>query len=109
MAVAKLKEQHKSTFVAFGGGGSRLLGQRDDLDKLALMAVESGDKSLLSLFEAPLPSADELRKSITDSELRKGLPEQNKPADADTDKDLLDKGVSPDPNAKNKRERNAGK
>lgn len=71
MALAKIKQEHKDTFIAFGGGGALTLGQRTDIDRLAVIALESGDKSLLELFEQPMPSLQELKKQQTDADLKK--------------------------------------
>lgn len=103
---AKLKAEHKTTFVAFNGGGSTLLGDRDDLDKLAIMAIQSGDKSLLNLFEQPLPSLDELKKSDVDDQLKKGpqfdQEHQKQIPVKDQEHELLNNNQSPDANAENK-------
>lgn len=70
MAQAKIKEEFKSTFIAFNGGGKKLLGERDDIDVLAIMAHESRNPTLLNLFEVLPPLAD-LKKARLDSELKK--------------------------------------
>jgi hypothetical protein len=69
MPQAKIKEEFKTTFIAFGGRGYLELGQRDDIDQLAIMAIESQDNSLLQFFEQPMPSVDQLKKAKTDAEL----------------------------------------
>lgn len=68
MALSKLKEEYLKAFVAFGGKGHILLGDRDDIDELALMARRSRDKQLMAMFES-LPSEAELQKHITDLKL----------------------------------------
>jgi hypothetical protein len=67
---AKLKAEHKDKMVAFGGGGRKTLGERDDLDKLAIIGLESGDRTILDLFEEPIPSLEELKKDQTDAQLK---------------------------------------
>jgi hypothetical protein len=47
---AKLKAEHKDKMVVFGGGGRKTLGERDDLDKLAIIGLESGDRTILDLI-----------------------------------------------------------
>jgi hypothetical protein len=79
--LAKLKADKKNEFVGFGNGGSRKLGERDDLDELAIIALESGNKSLIDLFE-PLPPLAELKKAQTDSKL-KAVPGAGNQAGAD--------------------------
>lgn len=77
MATAKIKKEFLETFIAFGGGGSKLLGERDDIDQLAIIAHESGHKGLLNLFEV-LPSLEELKKAKVDAQLKSG-PKEEKP------------------------------
>jgi hypothetical protein len=67
---AKLKAEHKDKMVVFGGGGRKTLGERDDLDKLAIIGLESGDRTILDLFEEPIPSLEELKKDQTDAQLK---------------------------------------
>lgn len=67
MALSKIKDQYASTVVAFGNSGLPL-GQRDDIDDLAIMAHRSQDPTLLELFET-LPSLDELLKKKADDSL----------------------------------------
>jgi hypothetical protein len=68
MAKAKIKKEYLQTTVAFGKSGLPL-GNRDDIDDLAIIALESKDKTLLSLFET-LPTLAELKKSKVDTELK---------------------------------------
>jgi len=68
MALAKIKKEHETTVVAFGNSGLPL-GQRDDIDQLAIIAQESKNPSLLALFEK-LPTLAELKKTKTDAELK---------------------------------------
>lgn len=67
MALSKIKEQYGSTVVAFGNSGLPL-GQREDIDELAIIAHQSQDPSVLVLFET-LPPLDELLKQKTDHQL----------------------------------------
>lgn len=61
MGVAKLKKGNEERVVGFNN--SLLpLGKRDDLDKLAEMAVRSKDQSLIDLFET-VPTLKELDKA----------------------------------------------
>lgn len=71
MALAKIKSQYASTVVAFGNSGLPL-GERDDIDQLALMAQESKNPNLIKYFEV-LPSAAELKKQDTDNALKKSV------------------------------------
>jgi hypothetical protein len=74
MPQAKIKEEFKTTFIAFGGRGYLELGQRDDTDDLAIMALESGSQQLLQVFEQPMPTVEELKKAKTDKELKAFVP-----------------------------------
>lgn len=67
MALARIKKNHHQTTVAFGKSGLPL-GHRDDIDQLAIIALESKDQRLMSLFEY-LPSLEELKKQKVDKEL----------------------------------------
>ena len=61
--MLKIKSSHKDTVIAFNNSGIPL-GKRSqaDLLDLAIMAQESGHKSLLDAFEDTLPTIEELRK-----------------------------------------------
>jgi hypothetical protein len=59
MAV-KIKKEYASTVIAFGNSGLPL-GQRDDLNELAIIAHQSQDPSLLELFDT-LPSLEDLQR-----------------------------------------------
>ncbi|MGE9312889.1 hypothetical protein ACLOAU_14675 [Niabella sp. CJ426] len=65
--MVKYKEEFKDQRVAFGKSAAPLH-LRDDLHELAILALESGDKSLLHLFEE-LPTLEELKKAKTDRDL----------------------------------------
>lgn len=61
MAAPKLKKGNEKTVVGFNN--SLLpLGERNDIDMLAEIAVRSGNKALLDLFEA-VPTIKELDKA----------------------------------------------
>lgn len=69
MPLATVKEEFRNKKISFGKSGLPL-GERDDVDELAIAALESNDKSLLKLFEQ-LPPLAELKKKRVDDELRK--------------------------------------
>ena len=56
--MLKIKEQYKDKVVGFNNSTTPL-GYRDDLDKLAEIAIQSNDPSLLELFEE-IPSLETL-------------------------------------------------
>ena len=56
--MLKIKEQYKDKVVGFNNSTTPL-GYRDDLDKLAEIAIQSNDTSLLELFEE-IPSLEKL-------------------------------------------------
>lgn len=70
MPKSVIKEEFKSTLIVFNGGGRKTLGEREDIDVLAIMALESQNPDLLKLFEE-LPTLDELKKSQVESQLKK--------------------------------------
>jgi hypothetical protein len=71
MPKSKIKKEFGDQHVAFGKGGRGLkLGQRTDIDKLAIIALQSGNRHLLDMFEQPMPSLDELLKDETDAQLK---------------------------------------
>jgi hypothetical protein len=92
MALSKIKAEFLNKVVAFGKSG-KPLGERDDIDDLAIIALESGNKTLLVLFET-LPSLGELKKAKTDLQLKKIAPVA----------DVVDK-YNEDPNKKLKEQR----
>ncbi len=67
----KIKEHYRNSFIAYGGGGKKVLGERsqDDLVKLAIMAHQSKSKTLLDVFETLPPLAD-LQKSKVDKAIK---------------------------------------
>lgn len=64
---SKIKSDYHQKVVAFGKSALPL-GKRDDIDDLAIIAHESGDPTILDLFDV-LPALDDLKKAKTDSEL----------------------------------------
>ena len=69
MSLSKVKDQFKDKLVVFNGGGKKTLGEREDIDQLAILAIESKDRTLLELFET-LPELEVLKKAKTDTELK---------------------------------------
>jgi hypothetical protein len=70
MPLAEIKNEFKNKRVAFGNSAAPLY-QRQDIDELAILALESQDSSLLRLFQEPLPELSILKKNKTDIELKK--------------------------------------
>lgn len=70
MPKSIIKEEFKSTLVVFNGGGQKLLGEREDIDVLAVIAQESQNASLINLFEY-LPSLEELKSDQFESQIKK--------------------------------------
>lgn len=70
MPLSKIKDQFKNKIVVFGKLSSVPIGQRTDIDELAIIAHESQDRSLLRLFEK-LPELSELKRAKTDVQLKK--------------------------------------
>lgn len=69
MPLSKIKNNYLSKRVAFGKTAAPLY-KRDDIDDLAIIARESGNKSLIDLFET-LPELSVLKKARTDKQLKK--------------------------------------
>lgn len=69
MSLATIKEEYKGRRVGFNNS-AKPLGQRKDIDDLAIIAIESQDPSLLRLFEK-LPSLAELIKQRVESQLKR--------------------------------------
>jgi hypothetical protein len=70
MPKSIIKEEFKSTLVVFNGGGQKLLGEREDIDVLAVMALESQNRNLINLFEY-LPSLEELKSAQFETQIKK--------------------------------------
>lgn len=114
--LSKIKEEFKTKRVAFGKSAAPL-GSRTDLDDLAIIAHESQSKSLLNLFEK-LPALSLLKKTKTDSELKKIVPAvESKPSvktvtekkdpNASNKKTIkVDQNLNEDPNEENKKGKN---
>jgi hypothetical protein len=71
MPLSEIKPEFKDKKIAFNKHGTPI-GSRPDIDDLAIMALESGDPSLLKLFKK-LPLLSELKKQKTDEELKKSV------------------------------------
>ena len=73
--LIKIKETAKEKIIAYNGSALPL-GQRRDYGELAIIALESGDPSLLEVFET-LPTLEELKKQKVEQSLPE-LPELSK-------------------------------
>ncbi len=71
MALARIKKEYFKKRVAFGKSAAPL-SKRDDIDDLAIAALESKDQSLIKLFEY-LPELAVLKKNKTESQLRRSV------------------------------------
>lgn len=67
MPLSRIKKEFLQRRVAFGKSAAPLY-KRSDIDDLAIIALESQDKSLLELFEK-LPELSVLKKVKTDQQL----------------------------------------
>jgi hypothetical protein len=67
MALSRIKKEFLNKRVAFGKSGDPL-GQREDIDDLAIIAHESKNKVLLDMFE-DLPALATLKKNKTEAAL----------------------------------------
>lgn len=67
MPLSRIKGEYLSKQIGFGKS-RQPLGRRDDIDDLAITALESQDKTLVELFEF-LPTLESLKKAKTDKEL----------------------------------------
>lgn len=72
MPLSSIKNKYLNKRVAFGKTAAPLY-KRDDIDELAIMALESKSPSLIKLFEV-LPELDVLKKARTDAALKKDAP-----------------------------------
>ena len=79
MALSKIKSEYKSTVIAFGNSGLPL-GKRDDIDQLAIIALESNDPSLIQLFDR-IPPLEQLKKTKVEAELKAAAAVPEKPTD----------------------------
>jgi len=73
--LIKIKESAKDKVIAYNGRALPL-SKRSDYKELAMIALESGDSSLLELFET-LPTLEELKKQKLEQNLPE-LPELSK-------------------------------
>lgn len=69
MPFSKIKTEFFNKRIAFGKKSDLPLGERQDIDDLAVIAIESQDRSLLRLFEK-LPDLTQLKKQKTDEALK---------------------------------------
>jgi hypothetical protein len=89
MALSEIKDEYKNKVIAFGRQkGAIPIGQRTDIDDLAVIALESQDRSLLRLFKK-LPDLSELKKQKTDAaiqeaQIKKQVSDSKKAAIAST-------------------------
>ena len=70
--MVTIKEEFKNKRVAFGKSANPLYKRSEaELIELAIIGLESGDKSIISLFEEKgFPSLFALKKARTDSQLK---------------------------------------
>lgn len=76
MSLSVIKPQYANKYVGFGKGSGRL-GKRQDIDDLAIIALESKDESLLTLFETLPPLAD-LKKNKVETLLKRTVTDAGK-------------------------------
>lgn len=69
MPLSKIKPKYFNKRVAFGKSAAPLH-NREDIDDLAIIAHESGNKNLIDLFET-LPELSVLKKSRTEKQLNR--------------------------------------
>jgi hypothetical protein len=69
MPLSEVKTEFKSKKIAFGKHYLPL-GSREDIDDIAIAALESNDPSLLKLFKK-LPELSQLKKVKTEAALKK--------------------------------------
>lgn len=91
----KIKETHRNDVVLFGGKGRKKLGERSqkELRDLAILAHQSGDKSLLERFEN-LPSLEELQGTrVKETIAKPAEPAKVENQAPKADKKVADKGA----------------
>ncbi len=99
MGLSKIKSSSKDVVIGYGQSGEPL-GKRDDHDDLAIIALESGDKSLLEHFEE-LPTLAALKKAKADHQIEvAGVAFSN--ANPTLTNVVADPGAGLDPNGANK-------
>lgn len=70
MPLSKIKAEYKDKKIAFGKSRSdKPIGEREDIDDLAIIALESQDRSLLRLFEK-LPDVADLKRIKTNEAIK---------------------------------------
>lgn len=89
--MIKIKKQYENHFIGFKGAKGRPLGQldQDSLETLAKIALSANDKSVLDVFDGPLPSLTDLKKA----KLLQSAP-KTKEADKVSSKNDLKEGSS---------------
>lgn len=81
MAISKIKAEFANNYVAFGKSKKKL-GERQDIDDLAILAHQSGDESIQDLFETLPPLAD-LQAAKTKEDLKSApAPKETAPVKA---------------------------
>jgi hypothetical protein len=69
MAVAKIKKEFLGVVIGFNGSALPL-GQRNDIDDLAIIAQQSQNQRLLRLFENELPDVEALIQEKVETEIK---------------------------------------
>lgn len=72
MALATIKSEYLGKRIGFNNSYAPLF-KRDDIDQLAIMALESNNPNLMKLFEI-LPELSVLKKAKTEAELKRVVP-----------------------------------
>lgn len=70
--MAKIKNEYLGRRIGFNKSMAPLY-KRDDIDQLAIMAIESKNPNLIKLFEE-LPELSVLKKAKVDQELKRDVP-----------------------------------
>lgn len=90
MTEIKVKQEFAGTVVGFGKG-SLPLGKRDDLEELAVMALQANDKHILNMFDS-LPTLQELqdaKASKISASMKAAVPAKNTPVKPEFPKDKI--------------------
>lgn len=72
MSDIKIKDNHAKRVVVFAGSTRTPLGQKsqEELRKLAIIGLQSNDKTILELFDGQLPALADLQKVETSKEIK---------------------------------------
>lgn len=73
MPLSKIKEEFKQKKISFGKNSDKPIGDRHDIDDLAVIARESGNPNLIRLFET-LPELADLKKARLEPQLKRPVP-----------------------------------